>query len=771
MTNTRQPQWSEPIANLDEFRDLAGRIEHPFGDLPRPEGRLHAVLGGARMGKTSLLKVLPAWLLKEPIRSGQRLAPTCIHYRRDEGDLDSPQAFLTRLIKELREGLRKLGLCTIAESNFEPYFRGGSPAEGFRDALAFLLDQVREASSDDGLPLGEVRLVGLVDDAEEVARCLWAPDLFCELRDLYAREELVRRRLDLVMVGGDRLARYFESDAPWADGNRLFLRPMTPKVVSIWLQEASEGQLTPPVAQAIAAESGGQPFLVSFFVHEIRSQAERRRGWDRLPPDVVDRLVGLFVQQQQQVLAAWTHSLQRADPRNVTWSTYRLLAQARGTGLDVNDIEDQLWDLGLQADVEQTLERLMWQGVVAPAPDDPYRYVAAGVFRRYFQQQEQQPAIKFTAQPAAWQVPTIGRSHRSQLVPEYDDFSLRLSAEGDGYQVRVSSLAGETRSEFHNPLPHTEQTAIWQRVSEGIFEPGELEDVGGRLFRAIFHDDVLGLFRNAWARAHRERLGLRIKLILEPPELHGLPWEFLYDEGQQDFVALLNKMPLVRYVEQPRPIPDFEPTDRLRLLFLVASPRDQVPLDVDREVEIIQTALEPWRAKGWLEYKIAKRPEADTQSLQRLLRKEDYHIFHFSGHGAFDAAKEQGVLLLEGADRCSEPLTARQLARFLRDERDIRLTFLNACETAVAPETAPFASVAGTLVQAGVPAVVATQYAMSDDAAVNFACEFYQALADFYPLEAAVAEGRRAIDLISEENYEWGIPVLYLRAQHGRMFQ
>jgi hypothetical protein len=362
------------------------------------------------------------------------------------------------------------------------------------------------------------------------------------------------------------------------------------------------------------------------------------------------------------------------------------------------------------------------------------------------------------------------RSHRIRLAPDYDDFILRLSTEGDGYRVRVSSTEGETSGEFRSPLSRSEQMGLWQKVTRGTHESGELEAIGGRLFRAIFHDKVLALFRNAWQRVRRERLGLRVKLILEPPELHGLPWEFLYDEEQQDFLALLNKTPLVRYVEQPRPISDFRPLERLRLLFLVASPKDLLPLDIAREVENIRTALEPWRAEGWLEYKIVQRPEANAQNLQRLLRQEDYHIFHFLGHGTFDAASGQGILVLEGADGNSQPLTARQLARFLRDEVDIRLAFLNACETALAPETAPFASAAGTLVQAGVPAVVATQYAISDGAAASFAREFYQALVDFYPLEAAVAEGRKAIDL-SEGNYEWGVPVLYLRAQHGRVFQ
>jgi hypothetical protein len=69
-----------------------------------------------------------------------------------------------------------------------------------------------------------------------------------------------------------------------------------------------------------------------------------------------------------------------------------------------------------------------------------------------------------------------------------------------------------------------------------------------------------------------------------------------------------------------------------------------------------------------------------------------------------------------------------------------------------------------------VPAVVATLYRISDGAAATFAREFYQVLAEFLPVEAAVAEGRKQIEL-TVGNCEWGVPVLYLRAQDGHVFR
>ncbi|MEP7293446.1 MAG: CARDB domain-containing protein, partial [Chloroflexota bacterium] len=75
-----------------------------------------------------------------------------------------------------------------------------------------------------------------------------------------------------------------------------------------------------------------------------------------------------------------------------------------------------------------------------------------------------------------------------------------------------------------------------------------------------------------------------------------------------------------------------------------------------------------------------------------------------------------------------------------------------------------------SLVARGIPAVVAMQFAISDGAAKAFAEEFYRAIAEMLPLDAATSEGRRAI-ANRVGNNEWGTPVLYLRSADGVLFQ
>ena len=87
---------------------------------------------------------------------------------------------------------------------------------------------------------------------------------------------------------------------------------------------------------------------------------------------------------------------------------------------------------------------------------------------------------------------------------------------------------------------------------------------------------------------------------------------------------------------------------------------------------------------------------------------------------------------------------------------------LNACDGARTTLTDPFAGVATTLVQLGVPAVVAMQFAISDAAAILFAEELYTNLIGRRaPIDAAVSEARKAI-YIEQGTVEWATPVLFM---------
>jgi len=364
----------------------------------------------------------------------------------------------------------------------------------------------------------------------------------------------------------------------------------------------------------------------------------------------------------------------------------------------------------------------------------------------------------------------------------YDDFVLEIerAAEG-GYSVEVSSPAGEARGRLVLPATLDELWAELSRVAGEVRRgrggaaagpPVALRRLGTQLFQGLFSGPVRSRFDTCLGMIARQReRGLRLKLRIAPDcaELASLPWEYLYREDTREFLNLSRRTPIVRYLEVPRPVEPLPVEGPLRVLVVIASPRDYPPLDLAREQRLIQQALGEHP-----EVELDFLDQATPAALQRRLAQRDYHILHYMGHGGFDEQTGQGVLLLEDEEGYGQPLSGEDLGILLRDAPTVRLVFLNACETARVTRQQgqdPFAGVATALVLQGIPAVVAMQFPISDEAALAFAREFYPALAAGYPVDAAVAEGRKAIRLEDPGSMEWGTPVLFMRAPDGVIFR
>ena len=104
--------------------------------------------------------------------------------------------------------------------------------------------------------------------------------------------------------------------------------------------------------------------------------------------------------------------------------------------------------------------------------------------------------------------------------------------------------------------------------------------------------------------------------------------------------------------------------------------------------------------------------------------------------------------------------------------KGVRFTMLSACETSMVDELNAWTGIAPALTLAGIPAVVGMQYAVMDANAIAFTKAMYSSLAVGQTIDEAVSAGRQAIFLHSKEAAErdWGVPVLYLRAEEGTLF-
>jgi hypothetical protein len=290
-----------------------------------------------------------------------------------------------------------------------------------------------------------------------------------------------------------------------------------------------------------------------------------------------------------------------------------------------------------------------------------------------------------------------------------------------------------------------------------------LQDFGGRLFEAVFSGDIEHLFRSSLATSMREGKGLRIRLRLpEDSELHMQPWEFLFDTESREFLAVSEHTPLVRYLPVAQAISPITVEGPLRVLVALSSPTDHPRLDLAREWEILCHALEPSISAGQLV--LHRVPGHCTfNKLRDSLRHFGAHIFHFVGHGI------PGALVLEQESGKGLVMEAAHLRSAFPSGALPRLIVLNACSGAIT-QGVPFSGLAQGFLKQGVPAVVAMQASITDDAAMIFIRYFYRDLVEIGAVDTSLTEARLRMQG-NGHPIEWGTPVLYMRALDGQLFR
>jgi hypothetical protein len=360
---------------------------------------------------------------------------------------------------------------------------------------------------------------------------------------------------------------------------------------------------------------------------------------------------------------------------------------------------------------------------------------------------------------------------------EYTDFDLSVEKiEGHPkYQVRVlRSPGGEGKGEFALPFDFQELENFFLKIGHRrddlrSAQPPQIEAAekfGAKLFDAVFSDEISSVLATSLAAS----AGLRIRLRMNnAPELAQLPWEFLFYKPSSQFLALERNTPIVRYLELKHAAKSLGVTPPIRILVVIANPMGSRKLNTSDERRRLKSALLDLRNEGKIVLKFISKPT--LEGLQKELQKKHFHILHFIGHGDFNSSTGEGVLLFEDDQRRSVEVNGEDLGVLLHNHNSLRLAVINACEGGRSARDDAFAGVGQTLIKRGLPAVIAMQFPISDLAARVFADSFYTAMANGYPVDAALVESRTALYTQRKQlGVEWGTPVLYMRSSDGRLF-
>jgi CHAT domain len=368
----------------------------------------------------------------------------------------------------------------------------------------------------------------------------------------------------------------------------------------------------------------------------------------------------------------------------------------------------------------------------------------------------------------------------------YEDFDVFVYGRADGkYGARVTFPDGSVANETFD-FPYTaEEIAGFHARARTVRGAAEAEggageapalqmdvvrDFGQRLYAALITGGIRDHYKALYAQSVGKNSGIRLRLELaEAPDLLVLPWELLFDEDAYQFLALTEKIAVVRSLGVSVPLRPLDVTSPLRVLVVAPQPRGTEALKVQEEWRNLQAAMAGLQEDGKVVLEPVEPPTLRSLR-ERLTSLTSYQIVHFIGHGEFDAEEEESYLALEDEKGDLDPVDGQLLATLLHSHESLRLVVLNACQGGETSPSHPFAGLAQSLVRQEVPAVLAMQSVISDDSAVEFSESFYRAVGLGRPVEAAVWAGRMAVrshvDLL-----EWSTPVLYTRLKDGMLFQ
>jgi hypothetical protein len=191
----------------------------------------------------------------------------------------------------------------------------------------------------------------------------------------------------------------------------------------------------------------------------------------------------------------------------------------------------------------------------------------------------------------------------------------------------------------------------------------------------------------------------------------------------------------------------------IRILFLAANPADTSPLRLDEEIRSIDQALQQTKFRD--QFRLEQHWAVRVNDLQSLLLRHQPHIVHFSGHGS--SASE---IILQNDDGESHTVSNNELKKLFSLLKDnIRCVILNAC----------YSEIQAAAIAEEIDCVIGMSNEIGDQAAIQFASAFYQALGYGRDVKTAFELGRLQIDLdnLEQEN----IPqLLAIRADPAQVF-
>lgn len=324
-----------------------------------------------------------------------------------------------------------------------------------------------------------------------------------------------------------------------------------------------------------------------------------------------------------------------------------------------------------------------------------------------------------------------------------------------------SALADEIRDSFRSNMT----TGGAGRMTIQIEDAAQ---IGKLLSAVLFAGAVYELFAASMANAmDHVRGGVRIRLAFDE-SLVDLPWEYVlrpdrrHDNTMSAFLLLDPQISLVRQGSNPKialkPLND----DREFAFFGTLWEGNADGWEVYKEYSLLRSALKPVEKFVSPEYFVASDAKAFDGEGGR-----DAAIFHYAGHCDFDAGGRP-YLVREMPTSTSLAHAPKMYFSEVADrlkQWGTRFAVFSACNSGYWPMVKP-------LLEAGLPALVGINGAVSSASTIEFCAKLYHSLALGLTLDEAVARARLHLMEWGQPQgfFDWGLFMVYMPSPQSVLF-
>ncbi|MEH1948408.1 MAG: cell division protein HetF [Nostoc sp.] len=306
--------------------------------------------------------------------------------------------------------------------------------------------------------------------------------------------------------------------------------------------------------------------------------------------------------------------------------------------------------------------------------------------------------------------------------------------------------------------------------------------LGQQFYNALFQGTLRDSWITAQGIAQNHQQVLRLRLGLKDTRLARLPWEVMHAGDRplatgpyvafSRFQSGISGASPLRSQNMPTPLEQ----GGVRVLMVIASPSDQVRLDLQKQ-EAIKLQAELHRQTSRLGESRNRFPEIELtvldqpgrEELTQALEQGRYHVLHYSGHSNLGANGGE-IYLVSRRTGLTEILTGDDLAGLLVNN-NIQMAVFNSCLGAYTAASNPSGdtgerNLAESLVKRGIRSVLAMSERIPDEVALTLTQLFYRNLSQGYPVDLCVSRVRQGlISAYGSHQMYWALPILYLQPE------